>query len=197
VTKGKKKATQKPRKGGQKKSTAKPSKVQARPKKKPNAVSQIEIYKRCECVEEAISEGCYSTREVIEYLEEHGFPRLGRWSVERYIKMVKAKWEEERETDRQALRDVAIRRTRRILNKTLKNLAGADPNYSDAINLLRELHKIEGVYAPEQHEIKAVREFSEWTDDELDHYANTGEEPQRLAAKNVIDVDPDEDRTVH
>lgn len=171
-----------------KKHTKGRGKHQQTPKKKGawgKTPSKAELYKRLEAVEEAMEDGIYAPKDLVAYLESKGFPTLAGSTVRGYVKRVRDQWASERESDRKKVRDAAIKRIEKLYRKVAAKLEGRDPNYGDAVALLRELHKIQGVYAPEQHEVRSVGEFAGYTDAELDRYLKDGTEPARLAKPTV------------
>lgn len=154
---------------------------------KGSTLGDAELFKRLECVEQSMTMGRFSVAQCVDDLAKAGFPRVSVPTMRRYQGMVREQWAEERVRDREVLRDASLRRLRRYLSSVLRKLKNKEPNHSDAIALFKEIHKIEGVYAPEQVSVTHKVEFDDYTDDELDRYVQTGEEPKRLKGGTVID----------
>jgi hypothetical protein len=157
------------------------------------AIGQSELFKRLECVEESMERGRFSHQQLIDDLIKKGFPCVSRATADKYSKRVRERWAEERVKDREMLRDAALRRLRRYYDDMKTKLGAVDPKHADAVSLLREMHRIEGVYQPEQIEMKATLDFEDWTLGELDHFINTGEEPARVSGIPAHGEDEDQE----
>lgn len=125
--------------------------------------------------------GRFSHQQIIDDLQKAGFPCVSRCTAGKYTKAVRERWAEERVKDRDMLRDASLRRLRRYYDQMKVKLKKVEPKHADAVSLLRELHRIEGVYQPERIEMKATLDYEEWTLKELDHFIQTGEEPARVS----------------
>jgi len=154
----------------------------------PNSIPQAEVYRRLEVIEAAMQDGIFTTNGLIEHLVAEGFPRVAARTMRTYVKRVREQWAKERIEDRAILRDEASQRLRKYLTKLFRGVNGQTPNHSDVVNVLRELHKVEGVYAPERHDVTVHHEMDKWSDAELERFIKTGEEPVR---------DDAEGRTIH
>jgi hypothetical protein len=143
-------------------------------------ISEAELFKRLEVVEKTMENGQFAYKQIQDAIVEAGFPSISHHTAGVYMRRVREQWEAEKCKDRDMIREAALRRVRRYYDRVQKQLNKIDPKHADAVSLLKEIHRIEGVYAPEKMDIRRVADFDDWSDKELDEFIATGKEPARV-----------------
>lgn len=136
-----------------------------------------EVYRRRQATELLMREG-YSGEELHRRLTE----LLGKsypWNTVRVdVRRIQKQWEESDSFERPLLRA----RQRRKLYQVARKLERLG-EWKDWIRLQELIAKIDGTETPHKVEHVKSSDFDNWTTEELEHYAQTGEAPARLYAR--------------
>lgn len=135
--------------------------------------TNVEIMKRRKAVEALLVEGFVSS-DIVPALEKK-VGKLYPWeTLQRDIRFIRGKWEEEDSLLRPLLRG----RQRRELYEMARSLKENRPKVW--LRLQELIARIDGTESPAKVEIQEVDEFSGWSTEELDRYAETGRVPARM-----------------
>jgi hypothetical protein len=138
-----------------------------------------EVYRRRQATELLMREG-YSGEELHRRLTE----LLGKsypWNTVRVdVRRIQKQWEESDAFERPLLRA----RQRRKLYQVARKLERMG-EWKDWIRLQELIAKIDGTETPTKVEHVKGNDFDQWTTEELEHYAQTGEAPARLYARRA------------
>lgn len=136
-----------------------------------------EVYRRRQAIELLMREG-YSGEELHRRLTE----LLGKsypWNTVRVdVRRIQKQWEESDSFERPLLRA----RQRRKLYQVARKLERLG-EWKDWIRLQELIAKIDGTETPQKVEHVKSSDFDNWSTEELEHYAQTGEAPARLYAR--------------